>query len=444
MSVSPARRVALDHLQRVDAQNAYVGRLTAGDADARTRRQARELVAGVTRRRRSLDFLLDAFYNGDFADVEPTLQVILRLGLYELLHQQTPVHAAVDEYVELAKTRLRPGAGNLVNGVLRAVARRRDDLPEPRTGDVAEDYAITYSHPSWIVHRWMDRFGAEETRELLRWNNLRPHYGLRVNPRTTTVDAVVDWLKDHDVAVVRSPFFANLLRVQRLQAVVQGGLLEDGTVAVQDEGAAGILRVLNPQPGETLLDLCAAPGGKTVGAALAMEGEGRIEAFDRQAGRLERVEEAAGAHGVAPMVCTETADARSLPDRTPPPSGDRVLVDAPCSGLGVLAKRADLRWQRDPSDLADLTTLQDELLDAAADLVRPGGLLVYSTCTIEPEENEGRVRAFLDRHPTFSLEPVTDRVPDELVDADGFYRSLPHRHRIDGAFAARLRRSDAA
>jgi len=450
-SVSPSRQVALRHLKRIDRDEAYVGQLSAdlGDGDGlaeggdnalRTRRQARELVAGVTRWRRWLDFLLSEFYDGDYHSIERTLQVILRLGLYELLMQETPTHAAVNEYVELAKHELRPGAGNLVNGVLRAIDRSRDDLPAPRTGDVAEDLAIRHSHPSWMVHRWMDRFGSQETETLLAWNNRRPTYGLRVNPLKTSLDQIEAWCEAHDVVAVRSPYLDHGLRVKRLQPFVQEGLLEDGRVAVQDESAGLVVRLLDPQPGETIVDTCAAPGGKSIAAALRMQGEGRVWAVDRHEGRLQMVSESAQSHGVGDVVDTEAADARTLPGHSDLPPADRVLVDAPCSGLGVLSKRADLRWQRSPDDLDDLVELQDALLDAAAALVRPGGVLVYATCTIEPEENEARIERFRDDHPEFGLDPATAWIPDELVTDDGFFASLPHRHQIDGAFAARLRR----
>ena len=450
-SVSPSRQVALRHLKRIDRDEAFVGQLSAdldaesdldGDGDAsRTRRQARELVAGVTRWRRQLDFLLEEFYDGDFSSIEPVLQVILRLGLYELLIQETPTHAAVNEYVELAKHELRPGAGHLVNGVLRSIDRSRDDLPEPRTGNVAEDLAIRYSHPSWMVHRWMDRFGSKETEELLAWNNRRPVYSLRVNPLRTSVEEMEAWCEDHDVVAVRSPYLDGVLRVKRLQPFVQEGLLDDGRVAVQDESAGLVVRLLDPQPGETILDMCAAPGGKTIAAALQMQGEGHVLAVDQHEGRLQMVDQSAKAHGVGDVVRTEVADARTLPERPNPPMADRVLVDAPCSGLGVLSKRADLRWRRSLDDLDDLVEIQDALLDAAAALVRPGGVLVYATCTIEPEENEARIERFCSDHPAFALEAAGKRVPAELVTEAGFFASLPHRHQIDGAFAARLHRS---
>ncbi len=439
-TVSPARVLALTHLERVRRDEAFVGKLSADDADARTRRQARELVAGVTRQRRWLDFVLGEAYHGEYDSMEHRLRQILRLGLYELLFQSTPTHAAVDEYVELAKQELRPGAGNLVNGVLRTIDRDREHIPVPDTGDDAEDLAIRYSHPTWMVRRWLDRFGVDETTELLRANNRRPMYSMRVNPLRTSRAEVSEWLNEHDVVHVDSPYLDDHLRLKRLQALIEGGLLDDGHVAVQDESAGLVVELLDPQPGDTVIDACAAPGGKTMHAAARMGGEGTIYAVDRDEQRMAQVEDAATAQGVSEMIRTETADLRAWAEQSDPPQADRVLLDVPCTGLGVLAKRADLRWRRSPEDLDEMAALQDELLDAAATLVRPGGLLVYSTCTIEPEENERRIDAFLARHVAFTLESAAGHVPDDMVSDAGFLATLPHQHRTDGAFAARLRR----
>ncbi len=439
-TVSPARVLALQHLERVRKDDAYVGKLTADDAEARTRRQARELVAGVTRQRRWLDFVLREAYHGDYESMEHRLRQILGLGLYELLFQSTPTHAAVDEYVELAKQELRPGAGNLVNGVLRTIDRDREHIPVPDTGDDAEDLAIRYSHPTWMVDRWLDRFGIDETTELLRANNRRPMYSIRVNLLRTSCDEVADWLDEHDVVHVDSPYLDNHLRLKRLQALVEGGLLDDGHVAVQDESSGLVVKVLDPQPSDTLIDGCAAPGGKTMHAAARMDGDGTILAFDVNGQRLEKVTDAATTHGVSDLVHTEAADLSQVAEQPDPPQADRVLLDVPCTGLGVLAKRADLRWRRTSDDLEEMMALQDRLLDAGAALVRPGGLLVYSTCSIEPEENEQRIEAFLARHDEFTVESVAECVPDEMVSDAGHLRTLPHRHRMDGAFAARLRR----
>jgi len=440
-TVSPSRYAALEHLERVDLDEAFVERLEAEDADARARRQARELVAGVTRQRRWLDFVLAEAYNDDYDSIESRLREILRLGLYEMLFQSTPTRAIVHQYVELAKQTLRPGAGDLVNAILRTIDRDREYIPDPDTGDEAEDLAIRYSYPTWMVRRWLERFGPEETTDLLEWSNRRPMYSVRVNPLRTSRDEVATWLDENDVVFTDSPYLGDHFRLRRLQPLVQGDLLDDGHVAVQDESAGLVVRLLDPQPGETIIDGCAAPGGKTMAIAARMGGEGRILAFDANERRLERVREAAATHSVSEMVETEVAELQAVADRSDPPQADRVLLDVPCSGLGVLAKRADLRWQRDPADLDELMALQDELLDAAATLVKPGGLLVYSTCTIEPEENQDRIEAFLGRHDNFSLESAEEYLPEEVVSDNGALSTLPHRHRTDGAFAARLRRA---
>jgi 16S rRNA (cytosine967-C5)-methyltransferase len=439
-SVSPARYLALEQLERVSHDDAFVERLVSDDADDRARRQARDLLAGVTRQRRWLDFVLAEAYNDDYDSMESRLREILRLGLYEMLFQSTPTRAVVHQYVELAKQTLRPGAGNLVNAILRTIDRDREHIPNPDTGDEAEDLAIRYSHPTWMVRRWVDRYGIDEALDLLEWNNRRPMYSVRVNPLRTTRDDVEVWLDEEGVVFTDSPYIEDYLRLKRLQPLVQEGLLDDGHVSVQDESAGLIVQLLDPQPGDTIVDGCAAPGGKTMAIAARLQGEGTIHAVDVKEERTGLVEESAEAQGATDVITTETAELQEVAVRDDAPQADRVLLDVPCSGLGVLAKRADLRWQRSPEDLDELMALQDDLLDAAAKMVTPGGVLVYSTCTIEPEENEARVEAFLDRHPDFSVESAADFVPEDVVSENGYLTTLPHRNRTDGAFAARLRR----
>ncbi len=428
----------MEQLNRIEVGGAYVG-LLEDDApdDSRAERQVKDYVAGVTRLRRRFDFWLRHFYHGDYAHMEPALRQILRVGAYDLTMLHTPAHAAVHEAVELARSLVRPGAAGLVNGVLRRMIREAGRLPRPDTGDPARDLAILHSHPTWLVRRWLDRYGEANTVRLLEWDNTRPTYGLRHRPDldvAATLDPLaLDWSP--------SAFLDDFVRVQRLQPILAAGLVADGTFVVQDESAGLIVRLLDPQPGETVLDLCAAPGGKTRYLADRMGGKGVIHAFDAAPGRLGLLEKVISA---SDMVRTEVADVRELAAREKPPAGDRVLLDAPCSGLGVLAKRADLRWNRTPEDVARMAVLQDALLDAAATLVRPGGLLVYGTCTIEPEENERRVSAFLERHPDFSLEPARGFVPEALVTREGYVALLPFRDHIDGAFGARLRRRAAA
>lgn len=437
--VTTARGRAVQQLDRIEQEGAYIG-LARGDTDIdpREERQAMDYVAGVTRWRRRFDFILGQFYRGDFEGMESTLKQILRIGLYDLLILDTPPHAALNETVELAKQMVRPGAGGLVNGILRNVVRQRDTLPTPKTDDLAERLAILHSHPTWLVRRWLDRFGPDDTEALLVWNNTRPTYGVRVNTLKTSMADFRARLDALEVDWELAPYLDDFVRVQGLQRVIREGLLDEGLCAVQDESAGLVVRLLDPQPGEILVDACAAPGGKALYAAERMGNQGRVLAFDIHEGRLQMVREAAADQGID-IVETATADLRDLVRHTAPPQADRVLVDVPCSGLGVLAKRADLRWNRTPEEISDLTTLQDDLLDAAAHLVRPGGLLVYSTCTIDPEENQDRVTAFLTRHPDFQVEPATGLVPEECLSPEGYLVTLPHRHHMDGAFGVRLR-----
>ena len=438
-TASHARKIALQQLIRLEEDDAYVSRLSDDDADAREMRQAKEYVAGITRWKRWLDFLLSEFYDGDYADMELSLRQVLRIGAYDLLFLSTPPHAAVNEAVELAKREVRPGAAGLTNAVIRALLKKKDELPTQETEHLAEDLAIMHSHPTWMVRRWLERWGFEETQQLLQWNNERPIYSLRINALRRRQPSWQEKLRAAEAEWEEGRYLQDFIRVAQLQPIIRAGVLDGGALAVQDEAAGLVVRVLDPKPGETIVDTCAAPGGKALYAAALMQNRGFIFAYDMHRGRLRLVEKAAQQQGVR-IIETEKIDARLLKTTDAKPMADRVLVDAPCSGLGVLSKRADLRWQRDHDDLSDLIKLQDELLDAAATMVKPGGVLVYSTCTIEPEENEERVEAFLQRTRGFAREPVGDRVQKELQSEEGDLYILPHRHKVDGAYAARLRR----
>lgn len=435
------RQLAAESLCRIEVGGAFTGLtdLSQHASDARLSRQATDLIAGVTRRRRYLDFLIQSLYSGRFDKMEPLLKQILRVGVYELLVVKRPPYAVLHEAVGLAKRMVRPGAGRLANGLLRALLRAQDALPVPDAADEADYLGILHSHPTWMVRRWLDRFGRKETERLLRWNNARPVYGVRCNSLKTSLRDCHAALDAAGVSWERSSYMEDFVRATKLQPLVHSSLLQAGVCAIQDESAGLIVRLLDPQPGETIIDTCAAPGGKALYAALRMQNRGRVRAVDAHAGRLALLPHSARSHGVT-IVDTHVEDLQSYANRTDMAQADRVLLDAPCSGLGVLAKRADLRWNRMAEDLQELTSLQDALLDHAALLVRRGGLLVYSTCSTEPEENEQRVIAFLRRHADYRMELASRGLPSEVITREGYLATLPHIHAVDGAFGARLRR----
>jgi 16S rRNA (cytosine967-C5)-methyltransferase len=360
---------------------------------------------------------------------------MLWIALYELRFSRAPAPVVVHAWVEIARRHRHEGAAALLNALLRR-ATREPVWPEPDTADPVQRLGIRYSYPDWIVSGWLQAYGLVRTEALLRWGNERPRYAVRLNPRR-----ISSWeelgLSKMDGERIRPEPVSDLERtfwVHALQPL--RGALQEGRLAVQDPAAAAVVRILDPRPGERVLDLCAAPGGKTLLMAEYMRDQGQIWALDAHPGRLEELKQNVARHGT-PIVRPIQADGRCWGAEEP---FDRVLVDAPCTGLGVLAKRADLRWSRHPEDVPVLVALQRELLDNAARLVRPGGVLVYATCTLWPEENEAQVAAFLARHPDFELESASGRVPDAWVDASGYLYTFPPETGTDGMFAARLRR----
>lgn len=402
--------------------------------DPRDHRLVTEYVAGITRWRRWLDFVISAFYKGDFVSMEPMLKQILRLGAYELLYLRTPAHAAINEAVELAKKHVRTGAGGLTNGILRSIDRSRDKMPRVSGSNQAVRLGIRHSHPYWMVARWLARYGDKDTEALLNWNNERPRYSVRINTAKISVDEFKKRLDDEGIEWVEGTFLDDFIRLPKLQGLVRGHYLKEGLCAVQDESSGLIVQLLDPKPGETVIDACAAPGGKALYCATRMKGQGTLHAIDAQAERMEALDRVLPLHD-ATWVDQMVSDLRNVSLGA---VADRVLLDAPCSGLGVLSKRADLRWKRTQDEIEQIGRVQRVLLDAAADLVKPGGMLVYSTCSIEPEENEGQVVAFLARHPAFDLAEANSTMPSAVITEKGYLSTFPPKHQMDGVFGARL------
>jgi len=428
--MDPGRELAFRILRRIEAGATWraAWRQTEGrdDVDARARRFALELAGGATRLRGRLDALAALHTHRPVAALDPALRVLVRMGLYQLCETDgVAAHAAVHTTVEMAKEHA-PRAAGLANAVLRA-AQRSGALPPPSPAADAAEWAAYWSHPEWIVSRWRARFGDAETAALCAYDNRRPQMCLRVNTLRTTRAALLERLPD----AVPSEHVDVGVRMQRPGFAAARRCVEEGLASVQDASAMLVTAAMTPARGEDILDVAAAPGGKTCHLAEAMADSGRVRASDRTEAKVQRVRDNAARLGLGSVVAT-VGDARRL--RVEP--ADAVLVDAPCSGLGVLSRRPDLRWCKQPEDLERLAALQEEILNAAAGLVRPGGRLVYSVCSFEPEETTAVAARFAAAHPEF----VADDDGLVLRSGPGISYSLPQRDGTDGGFVARWRR----
>ncbi|OGP52639.1 MAG: 16S rRNA (cytosine(967)-C(5))-methyltransferase [Deltaproteobacteria bacterium RBG_13_52_11] len=404
----------------------------------------REVVYGVLRWRGRLDWVISAYSRIKPLRMERVVLSILRMGTYQLLFMdRVPSRAAVDESVKLAKGKGRKDVAPFINGILRGIAEGRKEIAYPPIHTEPLDYIAAYhSHPRWMVRRWLDQWGVDETVSLCTANNQIPPLTVRVNVLKGSRDEVINRLHDEKIEATPPPFSPVGVFLQKPPPLTSWGLFQEGWLQVQDEASQLVSFILAPRPGERVLDICAAPGGKTTHVAQLMEDEGEIVAVDVSPIKLSLLQENCRRLGISIVKALLTLDAQS-PLPFSDGSFDRVLVDAPCTGLGTLRRNPDGKWRVAEADIPRLQKLQGRILAQAAPMVKQGGILVYSTCTMTPEENEGVIGPFLSEQGGVRLEGVSSSLPpgcEGLTDQEGYFRTFPHCHGTDGFFAARMRR----
>jgi 16S rRNA (cytosine967-C5)-methyltransferase len=402
-----------------------------------------ELTYGVLRWRGLLDWVIRHFSNIPFEKIESEILNTLRLGLYQIFFlTKTPASAAVNESVELAKkARGKAGAG-FVNAVLRSALREKETIPYPdMQQDPALHLAIIQSYPLWLVQRWIEEFGLEESLKLCSVNNRIPALTLRTNTLKIGREDLIAKLRERGLTSVPTFFSDEGILLKDGSPASALPLLNEGLFAIQDEASQLIALILDPQPGEKILDACAAPGGKTTHIAQKMKNQGEIFAFDLRQEKLKQIEEGCKRLGIK-IVRTKIGDAVNPLPVPGEIKFDRVLADVPCSGFGTLRRNPDLKWRKNEKDIERLRHLQFSILKNLSGSVREGGLLVYSTCTVFHEENEVVVQRFLSEHRAFTLDSLAEVLPEKchLFIKKGYFKTFPPADELDGFFAARLRK----
>jgi len=439
-----AREVALKILNAVYIEQAYANvalakefrRLHLEDQD---RRFITELVYGTVKAGDTLDWILRQYVDRPVKKIAPVICNILRLGLYQIFFMdKVPESAACNQAVELAKIYGHAGTVKFVNAVLRSAVREPSKAEFPAgKGQATKNLALECQHPEWLVKRWIKEFGYDSAVRLCQFNNTNAILSFRTNTLKSSREGVLEELEKAGAKAMASSFAPEGILCTEHPSLDSLSPLQDGLCQVQDESSMLVAHVLDPKPGEFIIDTCSAPGGKTTHIAALMKNEGRILAGDIYDHKLARIEENAQRLGVK-IIETKLLDATQV-GTVYPGQADRVLVDAPCSGLGVLRRKPDSRWRNKEELLKTLPLLQLEILNSAAKAVKKGGVLVYSTCTIAREENQAVVEEFLKGNDEFTLENASDFLP-LIKRKEAMVQLLPHEDGTDGFFIARMKR----
>jgi 16S rRNA (cytosine967-C5)-methyltransferase len=453
-----AREVALEVLTRVEEDKSYSNLMLNQTLQKHPLERAdiglaTEIVYGTIARLNTIDYFLDRFINKGISKLQPWVRCLLRLSFYQLHYlERIPDHAIVSEAVNIAKRKGHQGISGMVNGVLRSVLRNKAELVLPTGLPEVKRISLEHSHPEWLVKRWIGQLGADLTERICAANNEAPLVSIRTNVLRQSREQLLTQLHEAGIQAEASPLAPSGVRIQGSGNMALHSGYQEGLYSIQDESSMLVAEAVDPQPGMKVLDCCAAPGGKTAHMAEKMKDTGSIMASDLHEHKKKLIEDQAKRLGLT-SIHTLVADAQHLDQFAVESTFDRILLDAPCSGLGVIRRKPDLKWVKLEKEIAEISELQYRILSRVHHLLKPGGILVYSTCTIEHDENEGLVRRFIEEHPDYELEPfpegiIKDGAAMQTSSATGAASTIPtgmlqiypHDFHSDGFFIARLRK----
>lgn len=435
------RELALELLETVEKNQSYSNLLlnSAIEKNSLSGRDAAlltEITYGTIQRKMTLDYYLAPFLK---KKLDSWVRQLLRLSVYQMVYlDKVPERAVIHEAVEIAKKRGHKGISGLVNGVLRSI-QREGLLSLDEVKDEAERISIETSHPLWLVKRWISQFGKERTREMCERNLVAPTQTIRINQAKSTRAEVISMLEEEGFEAKASEVIPEAVHILKGN-IAQSQVFKDGLATIQDESSMIVAHALELEAGQKVLDACAAPGGKTTHIAEKLEGTGTVSALDLHEHKVKLIEQNANRLGLY-NIETRAEDSRKANGLFPKESFDRILVDAPCSGLGVLRRKPDIKYAKKEEDLQSLQQVQLSILEAVAPLLKEGGILIYSTCTVDEEENKGTVEQFLHAHPDFEPEALKKLPPAiQSLTKQGMLQVFPQDFNGDGFFISKFRK----
>ena len=434
------RRIALEIIKKATLRNrrlsdvtAEVMRIKGSNLDDKNRRFITILVQGTVRLSSRLDWEIKQVFIGEYSDLKDNIKLILKLGVFQLHYlDSVPDYAAVTTTVNLAKS-IHNNLGGLANAILRTIIKENNtiDLNTNTSISLMSEYL---SHPKWLINKWIRDYSFDVVKSLAEWNNKFPNIWFRVNNLEYSSDRFINYLKNNEIEFNQFNYISEFITTNKNQELLNSTLFKDGMISVQDPAAGLVVQLVDPQLNEIIVDVCAAPGGKTSYIAEIQNNTGLIRAFDVNYNRINRLKNTLKRLKIINVEVDFIDITKDKIEMT-----DKMLIDVPCSGTGVMSKRADIRWRRSIEDILEMHLLQRKILWAASNYINSNGVIIYSTCSIELEENYMVIDAFLKSHPKFTIESAENYVPNIFVDNRGGMLTFPPKHEIDGGFAIRLK-----